>query len=331
MRVPRPALRDFRGACIFAGSLFFLVRAPAADESPPPAPVTFVAWNLRNYLHTVAPPATATPRDTKPKPLEEVAAVTRILTSLRPDILGVCEIGGRQDLSALQRRLMDAGLELPHSELVQAADPGRHLGLLSRYPIIARQSQSALHYLLDETKLPVQRGFLDVTVQVTASWQLRCVGAHLKSRRDVPEAGEALMRRNEAHLLRQYADALLTADPDTNLLVYGDFNDTRDEPAVRAITGTRGSDNYLTAITPADAAGQRWTYYYPESDTYSRIDFLLASKGLNPEIDEEKSTIYSGSDWFSASDHRAITVVMHPKGRAKKSRRAVPAKDPNGQ
>ena len=95
--------------------------------------------------------------------------MTEILLKLRPDILGVCEMGSREDLAALQQRLKDAGLDLPHSEWVQAADPDRHLALLSRFPTVARQPQTRLSYLLDETKLPVQRGFLDVTLQITVT------------------------------------------------------------------------------------------------------------------------------------------------------------------
>lgn len=314
-----------KGACVIAGSLFFGAAAAAADEPPP---VTFVAWNLRNYLHTTGPVKAAGRRDTKPKPAEEVTAITRILVSLRPDILGVCEMGGPADLAALQQRLKEAGLDLPHSEHIQAADPERHLALLSRFPIIARQSQTRLAYLLDETKLPVQRGFLDVTIQVHESYQLRCLGMHLKSRRETPEANEELMRRNEAHLLRQYADSILTAAPETNLLVYGDANDTRDQPCIRALAGMKGADTTLTPVAPEDDAGQRWTYYFPESDTYSRIDYLFASRALNPELEDKACRIYSGADWSAASDHRALTAVIHPLDQKLRPRK-LPAKKTN--
>ncbi len=316
MRALRSLPGFLKGACIVVGSLFFCSASSAADEPPP---VTFAAWNLRNYLHTVNAPATRAPRDTKPKPAEEIGSVTAILIALRPDILGVCEMGGRDDLAALQQRLKDAGLDLPHSEWIEAADTNRHLALLSRYPIVARQPQTRLSYLLDESKLPVQRGFLDVTLQVTTDYQLRCIGTHLKSRRDVPEASETLMRRNEAHLLRQYVDGLLTAAPETNLLVYGDFNDTRDQPPVRAVPGARSSETYLTPVAPADDAGERWTYFFADNDTYSRIDFLFASKGLNPELDDKQCRIYSGPDWLKASDHRALTAIIKPLDKGRRS------------
>jgi endonuclease/exonuclease/phosphatase family metal-dependent hydrolase len=331
VRVRRSTTLTFRGACIAAGSLFFCgggTPATAAEPDEPPRLLTFAAWNLHNYHHTVRAPAPPEPGGSKPKPAAAVECITRILASLQPDIAGLCEVGGPEDLAALQQRLKAAGLDMPHSEFVPAADSARHLALLSRHPIASRQSQPQLNYLLDESKLPVQRGFLDVTVQVNGDYRLRCLGAHLKSRRDVPDANEGLMRRNEAHLLRQYADSILTAEPDTNLLVYGDFNDTRDQPSIRALVGVRGAATYLTAITPADAVGQRWTYYYPEADTYSRVDFLLASRGLNPEIENDQCFIYSGADWFTASDHRAITAVIRPDDRTRRNRPQAAKKKP---
>lgn len=306
----------FRGACLAAGSLFFLLSLPLRAEEP--LPVKFAAWNLRNYLHTVEVPEKRAPRDTRPKPAAEIEAVTRILLSVRPDIAGFCEVGSPVDLAALQQRLKEAGLDLPHSEYVQAADQDRHLALLSRFPIVARQPQTSLSYLLDDSKLPLQRGILDVTLQITPEWQLRCAGVHLKSRRDVPEADEALMRRNEAHLVRQYVDGILTASPETNLLIYGDFNSSRNEPSYRAVTGTRGSEAYLTALTPVDADGERWTYYYPDADAYSRIDYLFASRGLMPQVVPRSPAIYSGGDWLDASDHRLISVEILPQERTRR-------------
>lgn len=232
-------------------------------------------------------------------------------------------MGSAADLEALQARLRDAGLDLPHSEYVRAADTSRHLALLSRFPIVARNPAAGRTYLLDDDLLPVQRGFLDVSVEIAEKYTLRLVGAHLKSRREVPEADQALMRRNEAHLLRQWVDAALAREPQVNLLVYGDFNDTRDQPSVRAVKGVRGAAGYLAEIPAADDAGERWTHYYPEADEYSRIDFALASKGLLPEVEEAACFLYGGRDWSAASDHRPVTVVIRasdaprPRARAK--------------
>ncbi len=290
--------------------------------------IRFTAWNLKNYLHTVTPPRPDSSE--RPKSVREQRVITSILLKVKPDILGVCEMGSAEDLAHLQSDLKTAGLDLPYAEHVLGDDPDRHVALLSRFPISSRQPVTQLRYLLDENEFPVQRGFLDVTVAVTPDYALRLVGVHLKSRRDTPEADQALMRRNEAHLLRQHLDGILTAHPQTNLLVYGDFNDTRDQPGVKAIKGMSGSAAALTEIAAEDDSGERWTFYYPEADEYSRLDFLLASAPLLPEVRAPQSFLYSGKDWIKASDHRPITTVIHADDHAsrpkpKKSAKPAPA------
>ena len=312
----------FQNGGLRAAVLLFLteIHGACAQDALPSLPkeIRFTAWNLKNYLHTVVPPPEGSTN--RPKPPKEQQATVSILTQIRPDIIGVCEMGSPADLAHLQAALKAAGLDLPHTEHVQGDDPDRHLALLSRFPIASRQPVTQPRYLLDNSEFPVQRGFLDVSIAVTPNYTLRLVGAHLKSRRDVPEADQALMRRNEAHLLRQHLDTILTATPETNLLLYGDFNDTRDQPGVKAIKGLRGSTVAFTEIAAEDASGERWTYYYPEADEYSRIDFLLASPALLPEVRENQSFLYSGKDWIQASDHRPVTTVIHPDDAAKKPR-----------
>ena len=305
------ALRPFLSGGTVAGvSLFFCLSASAADEAVRDA-VRFVAWNLRNFVHVAHP---APPGGTAAKPREAVSAVVEVLAAARPDVVGLCEMGSREDFEKLRELLREEGVDLPYGEWVEAADPVRHLALLSRYPIVARTSQAALFYQLDTARHPVQRGILDVTLQVTADWRLRCCGVHLKSRREVPEADEGLMRRNEAHLLRGVIDGILTAEPDANLLVYGDFNEERTAASLRAVRGGRGGGPILTEIPCADDRGDRWTYHYPEDDSCTRIDFLMASPGLLPEVDERSCAVLTDSRWRLASDHRPLLGVFRPAG-----------------
>jgi endonuclease/exonuclease/phosphatase family metal-dependent hydrolase len=279
-----------------------------AAEDDDPRRVRFTAWNLKNYLHVAAPPPEGSTEKTKPP--RERAAIVAMLAQIHPDILGVCEMGSAADLAVLQAELKTAGLDLPQTEWVEGADPSRHLALLTRFPIASRQPVTNQRYVLDDSQFPVQRGFLDVTLAVNESHSLRLLGTHLKSRMDTPEADQELMRRNEAHLLRQHIDTVLTAEPQANLLVYGDFNDTRDQPSVKAIKGMRGAAAALTEIPATDDSGERWTFYYPEADEYSRIDFLLASSALLPEVRRTKAFLPGGRGWSRASDHRPVTVDL---------------------
>lgn len=316
---PRPSVAAnaiLRVAALALAGTVASVRADDAPSPPPgdPAPVTFVAYNLKNYLRMDRRIDGEFVEDA-PKPESEIVPLVRLLAATRPDVLGVCEIGGMEEVGDLQRRLRDEGIDLPHVEWVDASDKARHLALLSRFPIAARASQTDLVYRIDTQTLPFQRGILDATIEVNPAYRVRLLGLHLKSKREIPEADQALMRRNEAHLLRLHIDAILEADPTTNLLVYGDMNDTRNESPIQAIQGRFGSDRYLRDIQLADELGYRWTYYWRFADQYSRFDFVFANRALVPEILADRSLIASHPDWFAASDHRPLVVRISPVNR----------------
>ena len=62
----------------------------------------------------------------------------------------------------------------------------------------------------------------------------------MKSKLPIPE-GEALVRRLEAQKLREHLDGIFAKDPQANVICYGDFNDTKDQPMFQAVSGPRGS------------------------------------------------------------------------------------------
>ena len=151
-------------------------------------------------------------------------------------------------------------------------------------------------------------------MQVAPEYRLRLVGAHLKSKLPAP-AGEAIIRRHEAQALRRHLDAILKAEPQVNLVCYGDFNDTKDQPMFSEITGVRGSPTYMADLWAKDSLGDRWTHYWKTADEYARIDYLFVSPGLFREVSRDKSTVYRGPDWAVASDHRAVYISIVPMDR----------------
>ncbi len=278
-----------------------------------PAEIVICSYNLRNYVNA-SPVGEGRLYATRAKPEDEIAALFKIIQEIRPDVLGVCEMGTRDRFEDFQKRLAEAGLRYPDSEFVEAADAERHLALFSRFPIVARNSQLNVSYELNGKVEKVRRGFLDVTVQVNPSYQLRLVGVHLKSKLPVPE-GEALIRRYEAQALRQHLDKIMAEHPAVNLACYGDFNDTKNEPIFREITGVRGSPTYMADLWARDALGDRWTHYWKTADQYSRIDYIFVSPGLFREVVKDKSIVYRGPDWETASDHRPVQASIIPENR----------------
>lgn len=275
--------------------------------------VVVASYNLENYLKMERRVDGKTVPDA-PKPEEEISATIDVLKQIEPDILGLVEMGDVTMLEDIQRRLKAAGMDYPHREWVKGADPERHLALLSKYPITARDSVDDAPFELNGTRQRISRGILDVTVQLSDSYKLRLVGAHLKSRRQVPEYDERAMRAKEAALFRKHLDAILTSDPDTNLLLFGDLNDTKNEQSIKELIGATGSPLRMRDLFLTDRQGLRWTHFWSAADIYSRIDYLLVSNGLWPEIIMSRSGISNARNWYKASDHRAIhTTVRIPE------------------
>jgi endonuclease/exonuclease/phosphatase family metal-dependent hydrolase len=283
--------------------------AAGASVAQETGPVVVCAYNLKNWL-LQKPPGAADGDPLIGKPEKEKSRVVAFLKEIRPNILGICEIGTPTDLADLQGRLKAVGIDLPHTEFSAGADPTRSLALLSRFPISGRHSQGRLHYKLGESTFSMQRGILDATVEITSAFRVRLVGVHLKSKRAIPEADEALMRRNEAHLLRGHLDRVFAQEPQARIICYGDFNEHRNEPAINEIIGSRASDRYMTDIFLRDSAGLVWTHFWDAADVYSRFDYFFVSRALRPHIDTRGSSIFSAPDFDKASDHRPIVLTL---------------------
>lgn len=303
---------------VFGPAVFFVTAALLSAEEP--ERITFCSYNLKNWLTMDRfDPQTYKTLPASPKPEDERQRVVKILTAIQPDILGVCEIGNADDLADLQKRLKAAGTDLPHTELAHGGDETRRLAILSRLPIKLRNSQTDLKYQLGTQTLPFQRGILHVTIPITSTFDLHCVGVHLKSKREITEADQAQMRRNEARLLRKHLDSIFAQEPGARILAYGDFNEHRNEPAISDIIGSpRTSDTAMQDVWLKDKDGEVWTHFWDAADTYSRLDYCFASRLLRPHIDHSRCFIYSARDFDKASDHRPLVLKISPEPILKK-------------
>src|SRR5262245_40585378 len=102
--------------------------------------IIVASYNVQNYWLVV--PAGERPLIDEPaKPEHAIAAVIKVLRRIKPDIVGLIEIGDESMLADLQRRLKAAGLDYNYREWVQGADEVRHISLLSKFPIVERNSR----------------------------------------------------------------------------------------------------------------------------------------------------------------------------------------------
>ena len=268
----------------------------------------FMTYNVRNWL-TMDRYVDGKNLKSAPKPESEKKAVVEILSRHAPDVVGLCEIGEASDLAEIQADLKRAGLDLPHLHFTGGADPTRHLGILSRFPITSTAKPAESEYQLDGRTFAINRGILDATIAARGK-SYRFVGVHLKSKRDSEQGDQEAIRLHEARLLRRHLDSILKADAATRIVLYGDFNDTRATPAIKAVTGNYNDPAYMTAIPAKDSNNEAWTHYWALNDIYSRIDFVMVSAALKPDVDFRAAKIIDDKEWIDASDHRSILAIF---------------------
>lgn len=276
-----------------------------------------VTYNVENYLDV------PTESRKQIKSDEAKAQVRANIKALKPDVLAMEEMGQLSALKELQASLKAEGVDLPHLEWVQGWDTNIHLCVLSKFPITARRPHTNDSFLLGGRRFQVSRGFSEVDIQVTTNYTFTLLGAHLKSRRPIPDADEAELRLEEAKLLRSHVDARLAADPNVNLLVCGDLNDNYDTAGIKAVVG-RGN-KALVDTRPAERNGDNqpnpsnprwfprnvaWTHYYGKEDSYSRLDYILLSSGMAKEWVKEETYALTLANWGIGSDHRPIVATF---------------------
>ena len=287
------------------------VTPPVPVPATSPEGIRFLSYNIKNYLRMDRWINDERVKDAH-KPEEEIAALVKIIVAEKPDVLGLCEIGTKEDLADLQSRLKKAGLDLPHSEYAFGWDHTRRLGLLSKFPISARNSQDKLFYKLGDSDMQISRGLLHATIDLPVG-PTHFIGGHLKSKREIPNHSQELMRQNEALLIRKHCNKIIDADPDARIFVYGDMNDTRKTPALANLKGRLNSIYHLEDILVTDSRGEVWTHAWHYQHVYSRFDYVLVSKAAKDLVDAKHSYIVDSPEWETASDHRAIMILIKEK------------------
>lgn len=288
--------RRFLGGAV---SLLAAVLAPA---------FTVATYNVENYL-LADRMVEGVFRQAYPKPEAEKTALRRAVAAMAPDILALQEMGAPPFLAELQADLRAEGHDFPHAIVLEAADPDRHVAVLSRLPFksVRRHVRVPVKFLGQEDV--VKRGVLEVTVEAPGG-ELTVFVIHLKSRRTErpDDPGGAAQRQAEAEAVRNLVLARFPDPARARYIVCGDWNDTRASRPVRALT-RRGETIVGEILEAADSRGETWTHVYRREDSYSRIDYLMVSPGLKPAVgDRGRARIHDGPGVREASDHRPVFV-----------------------
>lgn len=274
---------------------------PAADE------FSVMTFNLHRYVLQDRDDGTA------PGPRQEADALIEVIRQAAPHVLAVQEMGDPAAWADFKYRLRQAGLDYRYEEYLRHDPLEVNLAVLSQHPIVGRQPRTNDLYTIGPTQFPVQRGFIELDIEVTPAYRFRLLAAHLKSK-VFHEYGQAEMRRNEARLLGNHVRAALNENPQVNLLVVGDFNDLPDSRPLREIHTYQGQP-ILFDLRPTDPAGDAWTQRM-DDDVHQRSDFILVGTGMLNEVQIDKTYVARTPGLQNATDHRPLvaTFVAHERG-----------------
>ncbi len=281
--------------------------APSDVVLPPRGEhLSFLFLNAHNYF--VNGEKSRSRYTSYPKKNKNKEAVADVIAHARPDIVGLCEIGGRLALEDLRGRLGKRGLDYPYYRVLERQGEDRALALLSRYPITADNSK--VNYpLYGQQRRNMLRGILDLTIQHGEGEQLRVMGVHLKSKVSDDAAAATSLRKREASTLSQHVAKAAKSKRDMPILVFGDFNDDPEAAALSVLEKGSSELGKLRRLRPRDSAGKYWTIYYRRGDSYHVFDQIYVNGVLERELRDAKSGIVDIPESREASDHRAVWLA----------------------
>jgi endonuclease/exonuclease/phosphatase family metal-dependent hydrolase len=281
---------------------------------------TIGTFNLELYLD--APVGTM-----KAKPEAAKAKIREALKAMNVDVLAVQEMGSPEAFEQFREALRADGLDYPHAEYVRGSDHALHVAALSRFPIVARRSHTNESYLLNGRRMHVLRGFAEIDIQVGSNYQFTLLTAHLKSKRQSGLSDEEDVREQEAIILREKVDAILSRSTNANVVVLGDLNDHRNSRSIRAVVGRgknalvdtrpveRNGDIRTVVSAPGGGRQIAWTHYFSAEETYARLDYILLSRGMAREWQADQSYVFTTANWGLASDHRPLVATFSTEDR----------------
>ena len=248
---------------------------------------------------------------------EATGRVARYLARhARADILALTEVGDRRDVVELRNRLAEEGLDLPHVEVCDctARRTAQHVAVLSRFPLTdpVRRLPGREGYLeeLDDPESEADTGIskgLAVRFQA-AGRTFRLYAVHFASERG--GHWQDAQRIAQASILRRLTLPALNAGE--HVIVAGDLNDRRGDPAIRRV---RGLDDIWPDLAQTGHhryfrdAGERWTVEF--RGLREQLDHILLSRSIVAAAKRGGIRASTGpTPEKGVSDHRPLVVQL---------------------
>lgn len=252
---------------------------------------------------------------------EAAAAVAGVIASIDADVIALTEVGDDVDVAELNNAVALAGVAYNHVAVCECTDntTAQHVAVLSKFPLAGVQKflpgREGYYKELDDPDSEADTGIskgMRVTFEAEGK-TFHLYVAHLASERLGHE--QDAQRIAQASIVRRLTIPQINAGE--HVIVAGDLNDYRGQPAIRRI---RGLDDIwpdliqtgyyqFFAETEQDS---RWTYEF--RGERNQIDHILLSrsikgivkqKGIKPRVPDQANPL--------ASDHRPFVVTLDIK------------------
>jgi predicted extracellular nuclease len=212
---------------------------------------------------------------------QKAGHISRVMAYLKfPVLVGLAEVENEACLSRLTRAspLKQAGYAFIHRE---SPDPrGIDVALLYNPYLFQPLHDTVLVARFDGQPTKRSRDVLVVKGYLYGVDTLHVLVCHLPSRLGGEKATSPL-RRQVARTMRVYVDSLLTINPQTMVLIMGDFNDEADSPSLAVELGRESSLFNLTLLMRDQ--GIKGTHKH-QSD-WAFLDHILVSPALLERLD----------------------------------------------
>ncbi len=251
---------------------------------------------------------------------EAAKEVAKVITMVNADVIALTEVGDETDVAELQNEIHDLGLDYPHRAVGRSRDTftRQHVGILSKFllnDIVVeipgreiyveepddpeREDDTGISKGMRVSFVAFGREFLLYVVHLASE-----AGGYDQDQQRIAQA--SILRR---HYLREIKEGEL-------VIVAGDLNDRRGQPAVRRI---RGLDDIHEDLIQTghkgyfdDRLDTRWTYEF--EGIREQIDHILLSfsvknackrSGISARTIDHENEL--------ASDHRPLVVTLKLK------------------
>lgn len=276
-------------------------------EFAPKDEITIATYNILNLFDDEDDPY-RNDEFTRTKPRDELERVAERIRKLDADVIAFQEVESRGYLTRfIEVFLPQMGYE--HIVHLEGNDlRGIDVCLASRLPVGPVRSYRHVTFP-DENGNPMRfrRDLLCAQIEPPGADPIQVWVVHLKSKGGGEGSGP--IRVGEARQIRKLLDGELQSNPEARIIVCGDFNDTWDSAALRAIVG-RGS----TAMKCfAEEIPKKEQISYNKEPYRSMIDFILCSPGLAQRYVPGSYQIHPGTVKSSGSDHNPVSARFKMK------------------